>query len=225
MRGDRKEVVVKPLKPSEEMMRAKGKETDDADGETERRRSFGKGPSVEAEYAFTKAIGAYSRSAIKDGSYKGRQLGNLKEQLAARAGLEEKDRGKKMVIMIGGSQICRIADKVKEVGGDVVGVWGKHKISGELTREKIRGELINSEVVPDSFVVGGPTNSLIRHGPSNRRGFGPEKRLVLKEEARGSVLRQEFHLTEPVRLSMVERAGVVRLTEELVKVCRQEYCT
>ena len=78
-------------------------------------------------------------------------------------------------------------------------------------------------MVPDSIVVGGPTNSLIRHGPSNRRGFGPEKRLVLKEEVRGSVLRQEFHLTEPVRLSMVERAGVVRLTEELVKVCREVF--
>ena len=141
MRGDRKEVVVKHLKPSEEigkMMRAKGKETDDVDGETERRRRFKKGPSVEAEYAFTKAIGAYSRSAIKDGSYKGRQIGNLNEQLAARAGLEEKDRGKKMVIMIGGFQICRIADKVKEVGGDVVGVWSKHRISGVANKREDR---------------------------------------------------------------------------------------
>ena len=35
------------------------------------------------------------------------------------------------------------------------------------------------------------------------------------------MLRQEFHLTEPTRLSMVERGSIVRLTEELVKVCRE----
>ena len=52
--------------------------------------------------------------------------------------MEEKDRGKKMVIMIGGSQICRIADKVKEVGGDVVGVWSKHRISGVANKREDR---------------------------------------------------------------------------------------
>ena len=34
-------------------------------------------------------------------------------------------------------------------------------------------------------------------------------------------MRQEFHLTKPARLSMIERAGVVRMAEELVKVCRE----
>ena len=67
-------------------------------------------------------------------------------------------------------------------------------------------------------MVGGPSNSLIRHGPNNRHGVRPEKRLVLREEGKGGELRQEFHLTEPARLSMIERAGVVRLVEELVKV-------
>ena len=35
------------------------------------------------------------------------------------------------------------------------------------------------------------------------------------------MIRQEFHLTKPARLSMVERGNLVRLTEELVKVCRE----
>ena len=132
--------------------------------------------------------------------------------------------GKKYVTMVGGSQIFRIADKMEQVGGEVVGIWRKHRISGELTREKIekvRVELMESDIAPDCIVVGGPSNSLIRHGPNNRRGFGPEKRLVLREEGKGGELRQEFHLTEPARLSMIERAGVVRLVEELVKVCRE----
>ena len=64
-------------------------------------------------------------------------------------------------------------------------------------------------------------NSMICHRPCNRRGFGPEKRIVLREEGGGGMLRQEFHLTEQARLSMVERGSIVRLTEELVKVCRE----
>ena len=80
---------------------------------------------------------------------------------------------------------------------------------------------MESDIAPDCIVVGGQSNSWIWHGPNNRCGFGPEKRLVLREEGKGGVLRQEFHLSEPSRLSMIERAGVVRLVEELVKVCRE----
>ena len=227
VRGEKKEVEIKHLMQSEEigkMMRSKGKEREEESMESDRRKSFEKGPSVEAEYVFSKAVGGYSRVAIKEGSFKGRPIGNVKEQLAARAGLEEKVVGKKYVTMVGGSQIFRVADKMEQVGGEVVGIWRKHRISGELTREKIekvRVELMESDIAPDCIVVGGPSNSLIRHGPNNRRGFGPEKRLVLREEGKGGELRQEFHLTEPARLSMIERAGVVRLVEELVKVCRE----
>ena len=86
VRGDRKEVVIKHLMPSEEigkMMRSKGKEIEEESVEAERRGSFEKGPSVEGEYVFTKAVGSYSRAAIKEGSFKGRPIGNVKEQLAA----------------------------------------------------------------------------------------------------------------------------------------------
>ena len=72
-------------------------------------------------------------------------------------------------------------------------------------------------------MLGGPSNSLIRHGPNNRSGFGPEKRLVVREEGEGGgvIKKQEFHLTEPVRLSMVERGGIVRTVEEMVRICRE----
>ena len=58
-----------------------------------KRKSFERGPSVESEFTFTKAVTGYSKLAIEAGSFKGRQIGNVKEQLAARARLEEKDRG------------------------------------------------------------------------------------------------------------------------------------
>ena len=124
------------LMPSEEigkMMKAKGRETEEDVEEADRRGSFKKGPAVEAEYMFVKAAGAYSRSAVKEGSFKERPIRNMKEQLAMRASLEEKDRGKKYVISIGGSQMGRIADKIKEVGGEVVGVYLSIRVSGELS--------------------------------------------------------------------------------------------
>ena len=40
----------------------------------------------------------------------------------------------------------------------MVGVWKRHRIRGELTREKIeqiRGELMESDISPDCIVVGG----------------------------------------------------------------------
>ena len=173
VRGDRKEVVIKHLMPSEEigkMMRSKGKEIEEESVEAERRGSFEKGPSVEGEYEFSKAVGGYNRAAIKEGSFKGRPIGNVKEQLAVRAGLEEKGVGKKYVIVVGGSQIFRIAEKMEQMGGDIIGIWRKQRISGEITREKIervRVELMESDIAPDYIVVGGPSNSLIRHGPNN----------------------------------------------------------
>ena len=51
--------------------------------------------------------------------------------------------------------------------------------------EQIRVELMESDIVPDCIVVGGPSISMIRHGPCNQRGFGPEKRTGLREEGGG----------------------------------------
>ena len=60
--------------------------------------------------------------------------------------------------VVGGSQVAKIADKMEEIGGDVVGVWKRHRIVGVLTREKIeqiRVELVESDIAPDCIVVGG----------------------------------------------------------------------
>ena len=166
-------MIIRHLMPSEEigkMMREKGKEVEEESEEAVKRKSFERGPSVESEFTFTKAVTGYSKVAIKEGSFKGGPIGNVKEQLAARAGLEEKDRGKKYVSVVGGSQIAKVADKMEEIGGEVVGVWKRHRIRGELTREKIeliRGELMETDIAPDCIVVGGPLNSMIRHGPCN----------------------------------------------------------
>ena len=50
--------------------------------------------------------------------------------------------------------------------GESIGLVG----TGELTRdkiEKVRVELMESDIALDCIVVGGLSNSLIRHGPNN----------------------------------------------------------
>ena len=182
--------------------------------------TFKKGVSMEGEYGFARAVSEYTKRARENGSYSGRQVGNVKEQLAVRASLEEKEVRKKLVFFVGGSQIKRIGEKVTEIGGEVVEVGKVLRIKGQWTRdkvEKVRKELEECETVPDCIVIGGPGGSTIRHGAVGRRGFGPEMRMVLTEGTRGGKIRVEYHLTEPVKISMLERSGLARLVEVLVE--------
>ena len=88
-----------------------------------RRSSFERGVSVEAEYAFTNAVSRYTREAVKEGSYRRIAVGNIKEQLLARARLEEKGNGRSSVLLVGGSQMGRIAGEMERIGGDVIRVY------------------------------------------------------------------------------------------------------
>ena len=224
VRGERKEVELRhaaTAKGIEKLMAAKGVKIDEEEEEEkEKRNSFRKGVSMEGEYCFAKAVSDYTRKARENGSYNGRQVGNVREQLAVRAALEEKEVRKKLVFFVGGSQIKRIGEKVVEMGGEVVEVGKVSSIKGQWTREKVekvRKELEECETVPDCIVIGGPGGSTIRHGPVGRRGFGPEMRMILTEGMREGKIRIEYHLTEPVKISMLERSGVARLVELLVE--------
>ena len=104
-------------------------------------------------------------------------VGNIKEQLLARARLEEKGSRKVSILMVGGSQMGRIAGEMERIGGDVVRVHNLQKIPGEWTTEKLeklKERVMEDEFVPDKVVIGGPSNSTIRHGPQSHRGFGAE---------------------------------------------------
>jgi hypothetical protein len=72
---DRREVRLGLTGPSRElgkMVESRLEENRDVvDREKERRETFDKGVSVEAEYAFTKAIGEFCKEAVKEGSFKG----------------------------------------------------------------------------------------------------------------------------------------------------------
>jgi hypothetical protein len=83
VREDRREVrlgMVSPFRELRKMVEARLEENGDVvDREKERRETFDKGVSVEAEYAFTKAVGEFCKEAVKEGSFKGGYRMNLKE--------------------------------------------------------------------------------------------------------------------------------------------------
>ena len=140
IRGEKKDMVLRSLIPSREigkMLRGKGKESEQEEEEQEKRGSFDKGVSVEAEYTFAKAEGEFTRKAVTEGSYTGGVIKNVKEQLALRAGMEEKGSTKKYVVTVGGSQMRRIGEAIEEVGGEVASTWRSYEIKGEWTQEKV----------------------------------------------------------------------------------------
>ena len=229
VRGERKEVELRHLVPSVsigKILKEKGKREEEDDEEKIRRESFERGVSIEAEFAFVSAIGKFTKAAIKEGSYTGRPVGNVREQLANRAQVEDKEQGKKNVFVVGGSQMERVTRKIELLGREVAEVVRVCRIRGEWTREKIEAvkeELVLSDEVPDSIVIGGPSNSLIRNGGTSRRGYAPEKRIVVKGGGSEGTVTQEFHLKEPSKLTMLERSGLVRQVEDFVAFCESTF--
>jgi hypothetical protein len=65
-----------------------GMEKDRRDEGKKMRDSFEEGVSVEAEYAFTKAVGEFCKEAVREGSFKGNYVFNLKEQMGKRTSVE-----------------------------------------------------------------------------------------------------------------------------------------
>jgi hypothetical protein len=62
----------------------------------------------------------------------------------------------------------------------------------------------------DTVVVGGPTNSLVRHGKEGSRGFGGERELKVGKTEKGEEeWKVSYHLTDPVKINMVEKAELV----------------
>ena len=72
VRGERKEVELKSMLPARgigKMLEERGMCGIDEEFEQEKRCSFSKGVSVEAEYCFANAVGKFTREALKEGSY------------------------------------------------------------------------------------------------------------------------------------------------------------
>jgi hypothetical protein len=74
----------------------------------------------------------------------------------------------------------------------------------------------------DVVVVGGPTNSLVRHGKDGESGFGGERQVrVTKNKDGEDEWTVTYHMTDPVRITMTEKSELVdRMVELLVETKR-----
>jgi hypothetical protein len=215
LRGDRVEWELGGALPAREIKRMVSTGKGGSSAEQEKRESFEQGVSVEGEFAFTQAIGKFCRISVGDGTFKGNYQFNLKEQMTLRASWGGWKAEKVVrIVMVGGSQMGRIKTELMRVGGEQVDVVGMVRIPGELDEKTVNfalDELAGLDGLVDKIFVGGPTNSLMVHGDGDRRGFFPERKVLVKRNA--ATGEQEwvssYHMTEPRKISMAERRGLV----------------
>ena len=79
---------------------------------------------------------------------------------------------------------------------------------------------MDDDFIPDKIVIGGPSNSTIVHGPQSHRGFGSEAVWRMEAGGRGGRVGDrivcEYHLTEPVKISLLERSRLAKEVDDLV---------
>ncbi len=115
--GLRREVAVGRAMPARELGRMMAERDGGVDDGREGRESFENGVSVEGEFAFTKAVAAYCKEAVREGSFRGSYVLNIKEKMEQRAVRAEREGWKVNVLMVGGSQIGRIGREMERKGG------------------------------------------------------------------------------------------------------------
>jgi hypothetical protein len=211
--------AVAPMELRKMMMAGRGESGMETD-ESERLRSEENGVSMECEFTFSKAVGEFLREEVRAGTFRGNYVLNLKEQLRVREWRENETVKKVRVLMVGASQMNRLGDEMRKRHGDRVEVVGCVRMEGENTAMKNKrmvqevGAMIGDV---DVVVLGGPTNSLVRHGKEGERGFGGERLVKVKKLRDG---REEwnvtYHLTDPVKISMMEKAELVEQMVDLL---------
>jgi hypothetical protein len=230
VRGDRKEVRVYGAAPSREIDRViygGRKEGEERTEEDKRRFSFADGVSIDAEYTFTSGIEKYCAEAVKEGNFTGSYTLNKKDQLKYREQKELKGQGKVSVLAIGGSQMGRIGAVLGKVGGEAVSVEKHIRMRGYLSREegaRIQKELEEGKGMSiDKILIGGPGNSLVKHGEGKERGYGAERKVVIEQGEGAEVLSAStsYHLTEPTKMTLCERNQVASVVGGIVKECKE----
>jgi hypothetical protein len=226
VREDRREVRLGMVRPGRELgklVEVKLEEGGDmVDREKDKRESFEKGVSVEAEYAFTKAVGEYCREAVKEGSFRGRYRMNLKEQVEARMGKIWSEGSRVRAVMVGGSQIGRMAEEMGQKGKDAVEVEGWVKVNGRLDRtemESVVERVVELGKISDKVIIGGLGNHLFKHGRGDVKGFCPERTVKVERKVDGEVSRVgvQYHMTEPEKLTMSEKRELIDNVVELAR--------
>jgi hypothetical protein len=205
----------------ERMQNRKGGEGEKELGESMKRtRCENNGVSMEGEFVFTRAVGEFLREEVRNGTFKGNYMLNLKEQMRMRwmrqRGVDKRLR----VLLVGASQIKRIGAEMVRMHGDRMRLVGcvrwedEHTVEGHTV---ILDEVMNLKDEVDVVVVGGPSNSLMKHGKENGRGFGGERQVRVCRRRDGvDEWTVTYHMTDPVRITMAEKMLLVEKMVDLL---------
>jgi hypothetical protein len=218
MKGERRESEFERVLPAKEIgrMERPTRVGEEMVREKKEREDFGKGISVEGEFAFTRALGDFCRASVKEGTYKGNYRFNLKGQMENRA-MEDAEKGKMdkvSVVFVGGSQMGRLKDEIERMGEKSVVVQKMVRVQGAVTTatvDKALAELAVLEGYPEFIVVGGPGNSIMEHGTGENRGFGPERTVKVKDtrDGRGEKWEVRYHMENPRKITLLEKRELV----------------
>jgi hypothetical protein len=242
VRGDRREVKVAGACPSREIDKLLDRDRlqedmlEESTKEERKRWSFEDGVSIDAEFTFTAAVEEFCRGAVSEGNFGGPYLLNKKEQLRYREQKEQKGSVKQSVLLIGGNQV--------KAGGSDAQCWRGGPLhrkahQSERVSEQRGGVRISKEINEgkgmkvDKIVIGGPGNSLVKHGGAMDRGYRAERTVRVKKGKGAAVdsVTSAYHLTEPVRMTLCERSQVASAVCQVVRECRKAwplaeiYCT
>jgi hypothetical protein len=222
--GGRMETVVRAACGSgelEKMQARKGGDGEKDGGESMKRtRCERNGVSMEGEFVFTKAVGEFLREEVRNGTFKGNYMLNLKEQMRMRwmrqCGVDKRLR----VLLVGASQVKRIGDDMVRMHGEKMRLVGCVRWDDEHTVEghtAILDEVMTLREEVDVVVIGGPTNSLMKHGKESARGFGGERQVRVCRKRDGvDEWTVTYHMTDPVRITMSEKMVLVEKMVELL---------
>jgi hypothetical protein len=124
--------------------------------------------------------------------------------------------------MVGGSQIGRMAEEMGQKGKDAVEVEGWVKVNGSLDRtemESVVERVVELGKISDKVIIGGPGNSLFKHGRGDVKGFCPERTVKVERKVDGEVPRVsvQYHMTEPEKLTMSEKRELIDNVVELAR--------
>jgi hypothetical protein len=101
-----------------------------------------------------------------------------------------------------------------------VRVVGVVKMNDEHTEERhaeILEEVAEAKEDVDVVIVWGPTNSLMRHGKEGVSGFGGERQVRMTKNNDGEYeWMVTYHMMDPVRITMTEKADLVASMVELL---------
>ncbi len=128
---------------------------------------------------FSRAVGEFLREEVRVGSFRGNYMLNLKEQMRMRCLRESGEDKRLRVLMVGASQMGRVGDELQKMHGEKVRVVGRVRMGKEHTADQhmeMLEEVALRKDLVDVVIVGGPTNSLVRHGKEGERGFGEKRR-------------------------------------------------